>query len=77
MTTLSPTKFVVCITNDGYETSLQRNKIYAVLDDAEAAGDGDLRIVDDTGEDYLYPAGWFVAIDVPDLVQRSVLQMTG
>lgn len=77
MTTASSTRFVVCIANDGYETSLQRNKIYAVLEDAEAAGDGDVRIIDDTGEDYLYPARWFVPIEVPDTVQKSVLQVAG
>lgn len=69
-------KFVVCITNDGYEASLERNKIYAMVEDAAAADDGDLRIVDESGEDYLYPAAWFISIDVPGMVQQSVLRAT-
>jgi hypothetical protein len=54
-------RFAVCVTNEGYEASLERNKIYVVLPDAKAEKDGDLRIVDESGEDYLYPAPWFVA----------------
>lgn len=69
-------KFVVCISNEGYEASLERNKIYAVVEDAAAADDGDLRIVDESGEDYLYPAAWFISIDVPEMVQQSVLRAT-
>ena len=77
MTTLPVAGFAVCLVNDGYETSLCRNKIYAVVEDSEARADGDLRIVDETGEDYLYPAEWFIAIDVPAPVQESVLRATG
>lgn len=65
-------RFVVCIANDGYEASLERNKIYAMLVDPDAAADGDMRIVDESGEDYLYPADWFIPIDVPDPVRESV-----
>jgi hypothetical protein len=67
-------RFVVCVANAGYETSLHRNKICAVIADRDAADVGDIRIIDETGEDYLYPAEWFIAIDVPDTVQKSVLQ---
>jgi hypothetical protein len=70
-------RFVVCVANAGYETSLQRNKIYAAIADRDAADVGDIRIIDETGEDYLYPAEWFIAIDVPDTVQKSVLQAAG
>jgi hypothetical protein len=48
-------EFVVCLKNDGYAASLERHKIYRVLADPEAEKDGDLRIVDESGEDYLYP----------------------
>jgi hypothetical protein len=74
MSTVSSTRFAVCVANTGYEASLERNKIYAVIDDADAANDGDIRIVDESGEDYLYPAEWFIPIEVPDSVQQSVLQ---
>jgi hypothetical protein len=76
MTRLPNAKFVVCVWNEGYEASLDRNKIYAVVDDPAAVADGDLRIIDESGEDYLYPAAWFIAIDVPDRVQESVLRAT-
>ena len=58
------TRFVVCIDNSNYEASLELHKIYSVLPDLDAAQDGDLRIVDESGEDYLYSADRFVAIDM-------------
>ena len=72
MTRDTEKRFVVCIANDGYEASLERNKIYEVVVDEEAAADGDIRIVDESGEDYLYPAAWFVSIDIPQTVRDSV-----
>lgn len=66
-------RFAVCVRNEGYEASLERNKIYAVLPDDEAERDGDLRVVDESGEDYLFSADRFVAIDVPAAVRASLL----
>jgi hypothetical protein len=65
-------RFAVCVENKGYEASLERNKIYAVLPDLEAERDGDLRVVDESGEDYLFSADRFVAIDVPAAVRASL-----
>lgn len=67
-------RFVVCINNSEYPASLELHKIYRVLPDEEAARDGDLRIIDESGEGYLYPAEWFVVIDVPHEVEASLLQ---
>ena len=67
-------RFAVCVQNDGYEASLERNKIYVVLPDKDAERDGDLRVVDESGEDYLYSAEGFVAIDVPAAVKASLLK---
>ena len=67
----SNTKFVVCLRNDDYPVSLERHKIYQVLPDEDAAQDGDLRIIDESGEDYLYPRTWFVPISLPDQVELS------
>jgi hypothetical protein len=67
-------QFAVCVNNDGYEASLDRNKIYVVLPDKDAEGDGDLRVVDESGEDYLFSADRFVAIDVPAAVKASLLK---
>ena len=62
--------------NNGYEASLDRNKIYVVLPDKDAESDGDLRIVDESGEDYLYPAEWFAAVDLPRRVRTSLLRQS-
>jgi hypothetical protein len=67
-------RFAVCVQNDGYEASLERNKIYVVLPDKDAENDGDLRVVDESGEDYLFSADRFVAIDVPAAVRASLLR---
>ena len=67
-------KCAVCVRNEGYEASLERNKIYAVLPDDEAERDGDLRVVDESGEDYLFSADRFVAVEVPSAVRASVLK---
>jgi hypothetical protein len=67
-------KFAVCVKNPGYPASLELHKIYRVLHDDDAAAEGDLRIVDESGEDYLYPADWFAAIDLPRRVRTSLLR---
>lgn len=67
-------QFVVCINNAEYPASLELHKIYRVIPDEDAAEDGDLRIVDESGEDYLYSADWFVAVKLPQAVQESLLQ---
>ena len=72
LSTSSERRFAVCIRNDGYEVSLERNKIYEVLPDGDAERDGDLRVVDESGEDYLFAADRFVAIEVPAAVRQSV-----
>ena len=64
----------MCVRNEGYEASLERNKIYAVLPDEDAEQDGDLRVIDESGEDYLFSADRFVAIEVPAAVRASLLK---
>jgi hypothetical protein len=66
--------FAVCINNRNHPASLELHKIYRVLPDDDAAKDGDMRIVDESGEDYLYPAKDFIIIDVPEQVRGSLLQ---
>jgi hypothetical protein len=63
---------VVCVDNEGYEASLERNKIYVSLPDPEADRYGDLRVIDESGEDYLFSAERFVAIEVPAAVRASL-----
>jgi hypothetical protein len=65
-------KFAVCINNTDYSASLELHKIYRVLPDADAAADGDLRVIDESGEDYLYPAEYFVLVELPRAVEKSL-----
>lgn len=65
-------KFVVCIRNDDCE-DLEVRKIYRVLSDEAAAADGLLRIVDESGEDYLYPANLFLQIELPQAIEKALL----
>jgi hypothetical protein len=67
-------RFVVCLKNAGYEASLERNKLYVVIPDSRAEADGFLRVIDEDAEDYLYPAGWFVALEIPKIVERALLK---
>ena len=71
-----PTKqFAVCVDNDGYEASLILGKIYRVLADARAARDGLVRIVDESGEDYLFDKGHFLFVSFPLAVRRRILAL--
>jgi hypothetical protein len=67
-------RLFICLNNGGYEVSLERLKIYVVLSDAKAERTGYLRIVDESGEDYLYPSQLFVAAELPVSTRRAVLQ---
>jgi hypothetical protein len=63
-------KFVVCINNQDYPASLEVRKLYQVLEDDQASQRQMLRIVDESGEDYLYPSGYFAEIEVPEGLQQ-------
>jgi hypothetical protein len=65
-------RFLVCIDNRGYEASLEPNKIYLAIRDERADQTGDVRIVDESGEDYLYSKKRFVPIEVPATVKASI-----
>ena len=67
---LSGARFAVCLNNQDYPVALELHKIYRVLSDVDAERDGDLRIVDESGEDYLYPAASFLLIDLPLRTER-------
>ena len=69
--------YVVCVDNGDYPASLELHKIYRTLPDDEAARTGDLRVVDESGEDYLFPVDSFVAINPPDQVRAALLRATG
>ena len=64
--------FVLCVRNDGYAASLERRKLYATLPDASAAKHDLVRIVDESGGDYLYPADYFLALRLPANVKLAL-----
>lgn len=66
-------QLVICLDNTGYEASLERRKIYVVLRDASAERLRQLRVVDESGEDYLYPQERFIAADLPVSARLAVL----
>ena len=68
-------RLAVCVKTAGYQVSLDLHKIYRLVDDSTALADGDVRIIDESGEDYLYPADWFIMIDVPQQVEQSLLRV--
>jgi hypothetical protein len=63
----------ICVDNTGYEMSLERRKVYPLLPDESAALSNYVRVVDETGEDYLFPASRFVLIPVTREVEEAVL----
>src|SRR5438477_12437687 len=67
-------QFVVCIRNKEYPASLELRKLYQVLPDSAASRHGQLRIIDESGEDYLYPERYFMPVYLPDPVGKAVLK---
>lgn len=68
-------QFAVCIENSGNEVSLILGKVYRVIPDAEAAQDDLVRIVDESGESYLFDNSQFVFVDFPPSVRRKILAL--
>ena len=66
--------FVVCVNNDEYAASLELRKLYELLPDVEAAKHGQVRIIDESGEDYLYPESFFAPVQLPALTEKRILR---
>ena len=64
---------VICVRNDGYDVSLERRKLYVSIADADAEKHGQLRVIDESGEDYLYPRKFFVSVELPLSIRRAIL----
>jgi hypothetical protein len=73
MAKLRAKRLVVCIDNDGYGVSLESRKIYVALPDAAAEKHGLMRIIDESGDDYLYPGTLFRSVELPQAVRRAIL----
>jgi len=68
-------KFVLCIHNDG-EDDLEPRKVYQVLSDRSAAREGLARVIDESGEDYIYPAKYIVPVKLPVAISRQLLSLS-
>jgi hypothetical protein len=71
MRTSHPTRFAICLKNKGCEDLVLR-KLYPVLPDEKAEKEHYLRIIDESGEDYLYPASYFFILQLPQRVERAI-----
>jgi hypothetical protein len=73
MTANAVTRFAICLDDRGCD-DLQKGKVYIVLDDHPAARDKHLRVVDDSGDDYLYPEAHFAFVTLPREVREALLE---
>ncbi|MFO8240749.1 MAG: hypothetical protein ACQES8_07985 [Thermodesulfobacteriota bacterium] len=65
--------FVVCVRNDDYSASLEKRKIYEILPDPELEKHHQVRIIDESGEDYIYPEEYFVSLELPKETEEAVV----
>jgi hypothetical protein len=72
MTIAARKRFAVCLRNEGYEVSLEKRKIYEFLPDLDAAKHDQIRVIDESGEDYLYPGSFFAEIELPQPLRRAI-----
>ena len=71
---LDASRFVICVDNKGYKASLEKRKIYVALSDALALRHGQVRVIDESGEDYLFPKSLFLPITVPASLRKAFLK---
>lgn len=64
-------KFVLCVKNDDCD-DLEKRKVYRLISDEKAEKDGYLRVIDESGEDYLYPASYFVRVRLPQEAEQAI-----
>ena len=67
-------KFVVCVKNEGYGASLELRKLYRLVSDDAAGKLHQIRVIDESGEDYLYPESYFVSVQVPPSAEKAILR---
>jgi hypothetical protein len=71
---MNQSNFVICIDNSEYPASLERRKIYEAIADSDANEHGQIRVIDESGEDYLYPAECFVDANLPENIRAAVVK---
>jgi len=73
----SQLRFVVCVKNKGYAASLELSKLYQAVSDDLAAKLRQIRVIDESGEDYLYPQEYFVPVEIPQSAEKAVRRAAG
>jgi len=71
---MKKTLFVICIENSEYPASLEKRKIYETVPDVDAEKHGQIRVIDESGEDYLYPNECFIDANLPEDIQAAVVE---
>jgi hypothetical protein len=69
-----PSQFLICIKNDHYPASLEVRKVYQMIPDPVAAARHFVRVIDESGEDYLYPENYFLPVELPQAVANALMQ---
>jgi len=64
--------YMICVDNHGYEASLEPRKLYQVLTDKEADKNNQVRVIDESGEDYLYPERYFAPVRLPSVTKQKL-----
>ena len=67
-------KLVICVRNDDYPASLEKRKIYQAIPDSDAAKHHQIRVIDESGEDYLYPENYFIPVTLPKSIEQAVIK---
>ncbi len=67
-------QFVICIKNDDYPASLETRKLYQVVPDSDAKKIEQLRVIDESGDDYLYPQEYFIPVTLPNATEQAIIK---
>jgi hypothetical protein len=67
-------RFLICVDNKGYRVSLEKRKIYVAIPDAMVRRHGQVRVIDESGDDYLYPKSLFLPITIPQSLRKAILE---
>jgi hypothetical protein len=73
-TKLATSRFLICVENKGYKASLEKHKVYVSILDVGALKHGHVRVIDESGENYLYPKSLFLPISVPASLRKAILK---
>ena len=74
MTSTASHQLVICVKNEDYPASLEKRKIYEAIPDNAAKKHGQIRVIDESGEDYLYPQDYFIPVSLPKNVEEAVIK---